>query len=81
MLLVVGIQLFLRELDLSLDPVLEELVENQLFPIALGAITDGIVLVESQLACFLHEQLAGDEFIEEEAFPPLFLISCPSSLG
>ena len=74
MLLVEGIQFLFRKFDLGFDPILEELVENQLFPVALGSIADGIVLVESLLARFLHEQFAGDEFVEEEAFPPFFLV-------
>src|SRR4029077_13578310 len=56
-------------------------VENQLLPVALRSIADGIVLVESQLARFLHEQLSGDEFVEKEAFPPFFPISRPGGLG
>ena len=52
MLFVEGVQFLLREFDLGFDPILEELVENQLFPVALRSIADGIVLVES-LACAL----------------------------
>src|SRR5215813_13278234 len=80
MLFVEGIQFLLRQLDLGLDPVFQELVENQLLFVALGAIADAIVLVESQLARFLHEQFAGDKFVEKEPFPSFLLISCPSSL-
>ena len=81
MLLVEGVQFLVREFDLGFDPILEEFVENQLFPVALRSIADGIVLVESQLARFLHEQLSGDEFVEKEAFSPFFLISRPGGLG
>ena len=52
MLLVEGVQFLLREFDLGFDPVLEEFVENQLFPVALRSIADRIALVES-LACAL----------------------------
>ena len=81
MLLVEGVQFLLREFDLGFDPILEEFVENQLFPVALRSIADGIVLVESQLARFLHEQFSGDEFVEEEALPPFFLVPRPGGLG
>ena len=47
MLLVEGVQLLFREFDLGFDPVLEEFIENQLFPVALRSIANRIALVES----------------------------------
>ena len=81
MLLVEGVQFLLRKFDLGFDPILEELVENQLFPVTLRPIADGIVLIESLLARLLHEQFAGDEFVEEEALPPFLLVPRPGGLG
>ena len=80
-LLVKGLQFLIREFDLGFDPILEELVENQLFPVALRSIADGIALVESYLARFLHQQLSGDEFVEEEALSPFFLVPRLGGLG
>ena len=47
MLFIEVVQFLLREFNLGFDSVLEEFVENQLFPVALRSIADGIVLVES----------------------------------
>ena len=55
MLLIEGAQFLIREFDLGFDPVLEQFIDNELFPVALCAIADGIALVEPELACFLHE--------------------------
>ena len=72
MLLVIAVQFLFREFDLGFDPIFEELIDKQLFPVALRSIADGVVLVESLLARFLHEQFVVMSSFKKTCLPPSF---------
>src|SRR6185437_6476390 len=78
---VVGIEFGLGDLDLGLELVFQQFVENQLLFIPLRLVPNRIVLIKTPATGLLHQQLSGDEFVQEFSLTTFLLIAGASGLG
>ena len=71
----IGVQFLFADFDLGLNPVFEQLIQNQLLAVAQGLFANLIGLIQTLLARFLHQQFAHDQFIQKTAFPAFLFVA------